>query len=195
MRVSENAHQPRARTRPSGLGGRSQQSFPEGCRAPLRGGGGQVRRPAGRRSVRHRRARTGRGGRGRQPRRSAPDALPGADNAGRPPWAARMSSGGPGDTYPPARGFRNTKTHLAPRKPRKRGDRYANRVKASERRSAAHPPASDGGCPASQDLALGARAHLPRKADASVRPRLAENLRPRELSFAQIVRSITKGIE
>ena len=40
---------------------------PEGCRAPLPGGGEPVRRPAGRRGVRHRRARTGRGGRGRQP--------------------------------------------------------------------------------------------------------------------------------
>ena len=38
---------------------------------------------------------------GRQPRRPAPDALPGADHAGRPPWAARMSCGGPGDTPRP----------------------------------------------------------------------------------------------
>ena len=37
--------------------------------------------------------------------------------------------------------------------------------------------------------------HLPRKADASVRPRLAEKLRPRDLSFAQIVQSIERGIE
>ena len=40
----------------------SQQSVPEGCRAPLPGGGGPVGRPAGRRAVRHRRSRPGRAG-------------------------------------------------------------------------------------------------------------------------------------
>ena len=38
-----------------------QQSLREGCRAPLRGGGGRVGRPAGRRAVRHRRPRPRRG--------------------------------------------------------------------------------------------------------------------------------------
>ncbi len=37
-----------------------QRSVPEGCRAPLLGGGGRVGRPAGRRGVRHRRPRPGR---------------------------------------------------------------------------------------------------------------------------------------
>ena len=104
-----------AHPRPRPLGSLpDKQSVPEGCRAPLSGGGGPVRRLAGRRAVRHRRATTGRGGRGRQPGRPAPDALP-EDGPCRTAclWRAECRSGVRG--CPPARGFRNTKTHLAPR--------------------------------------------------------------------------------
>ena len=62
---------------------------------------------------------------------------------------------------PPARGFRNAKTHLAPRNPPLHGNPRKPRPR-------------------------------PRR---EIGPRLAENPRPRDLSFAQIVQSITRGIE
>ncbi len=93
----------------------SQQSLPEGCRAPLRGGGSPVRGPAGRRPARHRRARTGRGW------SRAAGARSGSERATRygpcraaSLWRAEMSLRGSGG-IPPARGFRAAKTHLAPR--------------------------------------------------------------------------------
>ena len=61
-----------AHPRPLPLGSLPDQRSLRGkaVRAPLRGGGAPVRRPAGRRAVRHRRPRPGRGGRARQPRPS-----------------------------------------------------------------------------------------------------------------------------
>ena len=109
-----------AHPRPRPLGSLpDKQSVPEGCRAPLPGGGGPVRRLAGRRAVRHRRATTGHDGRGRQPRRPVRTRFRRTDHVGRPACGARNGRSGVRG-FPPARGFRNTKTHLAPRRPARR---------------------------------------------------------------------------
>ena len=122
--------------------------------------------------------------RDRQPRRPAPDSFPGTGHVGRPPRGRGNVVRGSGGCSP-ARGFREAKTHLAPPKPRNRGAASRNRVS---------------GCPAGRDRALSAgairaRTHPPRKGNASVGPRLAEKPRCRDLSLAQIVRSIKRGIE
>ena len=106
----------------------SQQSFQEGCRAPLRGGGGRVGRPAGRRAVRHRRPRPGRGRPGCAMGLPAKDRWPVATSCGGwhgrvhaepPPWHARRHRRGVATVTPAS--FRAPRPRLRPCRNRKAG--------------------------------------------------------------------------
>ena len=82
-------------------------------------------------------------------RRPAPDAVPGTDHVGRPPWVARSVCGGPGDVPRPDV-FVKRKHIWLPGNPQTAGQRAA--IGRSPLRG------GDGGCPGSHDRALGAGA-------------------------------------
>ncbi len=175
----------------------SQQSVPEGCRAPPRGGGGPVGRPLGRRAVRPRRARTGRARPGRPmaflPRIAGPE---------RPPaegWdGVHIPTLPRGTPSVQGRGSLRPRPQVPARRSRP-GGRGATAIRQTA--CAVAGVHVRNACPRTRTpMSMCARRPAPVTAFWGRKPafeqlQLAEGPSLREVSFAQVVRSITRGIE